>query len=154
MLPEEPERLGACQISDSWRLKKKPSRSAGVRRAEGTGTGAGGIEFAIANDAGDDATISHLLFPPGLKELVAVGVTRRSDWFPALQSSSAWFRQSRPATFSKRWKRRRGEQILATLKKSNWVAAGPDGAAARLGLKLSTLQSRMRKLGIGVTRSA
>src|SRR5262249_35262355 len=37
------------------------------------------------------------------------------------------------------------EQILAALEKSNWIVAGPEGAAARLGLKRSTLQSRMQK---------
>lgn len=45
------------------------------------------------------------------------------------------------------------QQILAALEKSNWIVAGPDGAAARLGMKRSTLQSRMQKLGIRVTRS-
>jgi formate hydrogenlyase transcriptional activator len=45
--------------------------------------------------------------------------------------------------------------ILAALQASGWVLAGPDGAAARLGLKRSTLQFRMRKLGIErPTRSA
>jgi formate hydrogenlyase transcriptional activator len=38
--------------------------------------------------------------------------------------------------------------ILAALEASNWVVSGPNGAAARLGLKRSTLQFRMRKLGI------
>jgi formate hydrogenlyase transcriptional activator len=38
--------------------------------------------------------------------------------------------------------------ILSALEKSNWVIAGPGGAAARLGVKRSTLQFRMRKLGI------
>ena len=38
--------------------------------------------------------------------------------------------------------------ILAALERSNWVLAGPNGAAARLGVKRSTLQFRMRKLGI------
>jgi formate hydrogenlyase transcriptional activator len=38
--------------------------------------------------------------------------------------------------------------ILAALEGSNWVVAGPAGAAARLGMKRSTLQFRMRKLGI------
>jgi formate hydrogenlyase transcriptional activator len=38
--------------------------------------------------------------------------------------------------------------ILNALEEANWVVAGPNGAAARLGLKRSTLQSRMRKLGI------
>jgi formate hydrogenlyase transcriptional activator len=34
------------------------------------------------------------------------------------------------------------------LRDSHWVLGGPRGAAARLGLKRTTLQSRMRKLGI------
>jgi formate hydrogenlyase transcriptional activator len=38
--------------------------------------------------------------------------------------------------------------ILAALHASGWVLAGPGGAAARLGMKRSTLQFRMRKLGI------
>jgi formate hydrogenlyase transcriptional activator len=38
--------------------------------------------------------------------------------------------------------------ILAALKKTRWVLAGPRGAAARLGLNRSTLQFRMKKLGI------
>jgi formate hydrogenlyase transcriptional activator len=38
--------------------------------------------------------------------------------------------------------------IVAALERSNWVVAGPNGAAARLGVKRSTLQFRMRKLGI------
>lgn len=38
--------------------------------------------------------------------------------------------------------------ILAVLEESNWVLAGANGAAARLGMKRSTLQFRMRKLGI------
>jgi formate hydrogenlyase transcriptional activator len=38
--------------------------------------------------------------------------------------------------------------IIAALERTNWVLAGPNGAAARLGVKRSTLQFRMRKLGI------
>ena len=45
------------------------------------------------------------------------------------------------------------QQILAALEKSKWIVAGPDGAAARLGLKRSTLQSRMQKLGIRISRT-
>jgi len=40
------------------------------------------------------------------------------------------------------------QQILQTLKQCNWVVAGPHGAAARLGMNRSTLQVRIRKLGI------
>jgi formate hydrogenlyase transcriptional activator len=39
--------------------------------------------------------------------------------------------------------------IVATLKKTRWVLSGPRGAADRLGIKRSTLQFRMKKLGIG-----
>jgi len=34
------------------------------------------------------------------------------------------------------------------LKQTDWVIGGPSGAAARLGMKRTTLQSKMRKLGI------
>lgn len=40
------------------------------------------------------------------------------------------------------------KQILAALEQSHGIVAGPNGAAARLGLKRSTLQLRMKKLGI------
>ncbi len=45
-------------------------------------------------------------------------------------------------------------EILAALEKSDWVVAGPGGAAALLGLKRSTLQARMQKLGIRIARVA
>src|SRR5439155_22038734 len=38
--------------------------------------------------------------------------------------------------------------ILATLKETRWVLSGPNGAATRLGMNRSTLQFRMKKLGI------
>jgi formate hydrogenlyase transcriptional activator len=40
------------------------------------------------------------------------------------------------------------EHILAILRQTNWVIGGTHGAAARLGMKRTTLQSKMRKLGI------
>jgi formate hydrogenlyase transcriptional activator len=40
------------------------------------------------------------------------------------------------------------EHILKALETTKWVLAGPRGAAARLGMKRTTLQSKMRKLGI------
>ena len=40
------------------------------------------------------------------------------------------------------------EHIMRALGESRWVIGGPRGAAARLGMKRTTLQSRMRKLGI------
>jgi formate hydrogenlyase transcriptional activator len=46
------------------------------------------------------------------------------------------------------------QQILSALEQSNWIVAGPNGAAARLGMKRSTLQSRMQKLGIRTSRTS
>jgi formate hydrogenlyase transcriptional activator len=40
------------------------------------------------------------------------------------------------------------QQILKALEQCNWVVAGPKGAAVQLGMKRSTLQQRIRKLGI------
>jgi formate hydrogenlyase transcriptional activator len=40
------------------------------------------------------------------------------------------------------------QQILKALEQCNWVVAGPNGAAAHLGMKRSTLQQRVQKLGI------
>jgi formate hydrogenlyase transcriptional activator len=45
-------------------------------------------------------------------------------------------------------------QILRALEEANGVVAGPNGAAARLGVKRSTLQLRMQKLGIRLSRIA
>jgi formate hydrogenlyase transcriptional activator len=40
------------------------------------------------------------------------------------------------------------DHILRALEATNWVLAGPRGAATRLGMKRTTLQSKMRKLGV------
>ena len=40
------------------------------------------------------------------------------------------------------------EHIERALTETNWIIGGATGAAARLGLKRTTLQSRMIKLGI------
>jgi formate hydrogenlyase transcriptional activator len=40
------------------------------------------------------------------------------------------------------------ESILQALRESNWVVGGPHGAAVKLGLKRTTLSSKMEKLGI------
>jgi formate hydrogenlyase transcriptional activator len=46
------------------------------------------------------------------------------------------------------------QQILQALEQAKWTIAGANGAAARLGMKRSTLQSRMQKLGIRISRSS
>lgn len=40
------------------------------------------------------------------------------------------------------------QHILSVLEQTKWVFSGPNGAAAKLGMKRSTLQFRIRKLGI------
>jgi formate hydrogenlyase transcriptional activator len=44
------------------------------------------------------------------------------------------------------------EHILKALEATNWVLAGTRGAAAKLGMKRTTLQSRMQKLGLARLR--
>ncbi len=45
-------------------------------------------------------------------------------------------------------------QIIRALDQANGIVSGPMGAAARLGMKRSTLQFRMQKLGIRVSRTS
>ena len=45
------------------------------------------------------------------------------------------------------------EHILETLKQTDWLVGGQDGAANRLGLPRTTLIYKMRKLGIEIRRS-
>ena len=45
-------------------------------------------------------------------------------------------------------------QIIRALDQANGVVSGPEGAAARLGMKRSTLQFRMQKLGIRISRTS
>jgi transcriptional regulator with GAF, ATPase, and Fis domain len=40
------------------------------------------------------------------------------------------------------------QQILATLEQTGWRIRGPAGAAALLGLKPTTLESRIKRLGL------
>jgi transcriptional regulator with GAF, ATPase, and Fis domain len=40
------------------------------------------------------------------------------------------------------------EHILSALEESGWRVRGPNGAAAKLGLKPTTLEARMAKLGV------
>jgi formate hydrogenlyase transcriptional activator len=46
------------------------------------------------------------------------------------------------------------QRILRALEQSDGIVAGPHGAAARLGMKRSTLQARMQKMGIHISRRA
>jgi formate hydrogenlyase transcriptional activator len=44
------------------------------------------------------------------------------------------------------------QHILKALQESQWVIGGETGAAAKLGMKRTTLQSKMQKLGLSRPR--
>jgi formate hydrogenlyase transcriptional activator len=69
---------------------------------------------------------------------------------PALQVPVAEFRRRTPALppTDGTLDATEREAILAALRAANWVVGGPRRAAPQLGIKRSTLYSRMQKLGI------
>ncbi len=84
------------------------------------------IERAVILSAGPElyVPIAELKHPPA--------ETDRKDGTPSLVTLEAAER----------------EHILRVLHETNWVIGGPSGAAAKLGMKRTTLQSKMQKLGI------
>jgi formate hydrogenlyase transcriptional activator len=62
---------------------------------------------------------------------------------PILLSSNA---QSSPLSMT--WEDSDRALILETLEQTGWIVGGPRGAAAKLGLKRTTLLAKMRRLGI------
>jgi formate hydrogenlyase transcriptional activator len=68
----------------------------------------------------------------------------------ALQMPAGAIRAASPQPFEaeSRFSENERSLILRALRESNGVIAGPGGAAARLGLKRTTLHSKMQKLGI------
>jgi formate hydrogenlyase transcriptional activator len=102
------------------------------------------------------ATMAKLVqwhWPGNIRELAnfverAVILTRGTSLhFPLdeLQNGFAPEPSVAPAAFSDR------DEIVRVLRETNGRVGGPDGAAARLGLKRTTLISRMKKLGINVS---
>ena len=63
-----------------------------------------------------------------------------------LRPNAGWAPRAAPA--SDQFRHAERDVILRVLKETRGVVGGPDGAAAKLGLKRTTLQSKMRKLGI------
>src|SRR4029077_18045566 len=87
------------------------------------------------------------ILTPGSVLNVAVGeLTRRPTPSPAPGSGSQKDMQSVLDETERR-------HIIQALEAANWVIAGPNGAAVRLGMKRSTLHARMQKLGVQITRS-
>jgi len=56
--------------------------------------------------------------------------------------------EATPATPAATLEQVERDHILQALRNADWKLAGPRGAAAHLGMKRTTLQSRMKKLGI------
>ena len=69
-------------------------------------------------------------------------VTGPSSSFPSLTSSTSLTSSISTLEEAER------QHILRALRQTQWRIAGPKGAAAILGMKRTTLQARMRKLGI------
>jgi formate hydrogenlyase transcriptional activator len=67
---------------------------------------------------------------------------------PALENTKSASRAENLGSMQRVLEETERKQILAALEESRWVVAGPKGAAARLGMKRSTLQVRMQKLRI------
>jgi formate hydrogenlyase transcriptional activator len=100
---------------------------------------------------GMDALINYS-WPGNVRELENV-IERAVILSPGPELRVPVAELSRLAPASDTWKPQTLEEaerahILATLKKTRWVLAGPNGAAIKLGLNRSTLQFRMKKLGI------
>jgi formate hydrogenlyase transcriptional activator len=69
---------------------------------------------------------------------------------PELQYSQPSMVLSAPATETVSPEEDERQRVLRVLRETNGVVAGPRGAAQRLGLKRTTLLSRMKKWGISV----
>lgn len=67
----------------------------------------------------------------------------------ALRTAATEHGEPEPEFFTEsELERRERDNLLVVLRKANWKIKGPDGAAELLGVKPTTLFSRMRKMGI------
>ena len=93
--------------------------------------------------------LMHYSWPGNVRELEnlierAVILTRGA----ALQIPSAELRSAPDAASPVTLEEAERDHIRRVLDQSNWVVGGRNGAAARLGMKRTTLQSKMKKLGL------
>jgi formate hydrogenlyase transcriptional activator len=80
--------------------------------------------------------------------ILSVGSVLRSP-LSELRQVTVQAPSSKPSTL-KEFER---EHVLQAIRASNWTIGGPNGAAARLGMKRTTLVYRIQKLGIQVVRN-
>src|SRR5262245_55714184 len=96
----------------------------------------------------------HYDWPGNVRELQnvierAVILSANGILWPQVPARSAGVRRASPvSTMSETLDDAMRTHILDVLCATNWVVAGPHGAAARLGMKRTTLIGRMEKLGI------
>jgi len=96
----------------------------------------------------------HYDWPGNVRELQhvierAVILSANGSLWPQVPARSPGVRRASPgSTMSETLDDAMRAHILDALRATNWVLGGPHGAAARLGLKRTTLISRMEKLGI------
>jgi formate hydrogenlyase transcriptional activator len=96
-------------------------------------------------------TLSRYAWPGNIRELEnlierAVILSQGSELRVPLDEARASATASGPAPATLEAAER--EHIMRALNETGWVIAGPRGAAGRLGMKRTTLQSKMQKLGI------
>ncbi|MGB8475162.1 MAG: sigma 54-interacting transcriptional regulator [Candidatus Acidiferrum sp.] len=98
-----------------------------------------------------------VLLSPGKELRVPVGELKSNDVASPQGSSAAGqepFSRLRPVSLAafgapiSSLEEAERQHILRALRQTEWRIAGPKGAAALLGMKRTTLQARMRKLGI------
>jgi formate hydrogenlyase transcriptional activator len=77
--------------------------------------------------------------------LSANGVLEYGDWIPTAKSNNTESSQAFPAEKLEEVEK---IHILDTLRKTGWKVSGEKGAAKILGLNPTTLEARMKKLGI------
>lgn len=87
-----------------------------------------------------------VILSPGTELIVPAGALETSSTAPAPSRGTGADERAndQPRTLADAERR----FILAALEESAWIVGGPAGAASRLGLSRTTLQGRMRKLGI------
>ena len=78
--------------------------------------------------------------------ILSVGTSLRAPLEELTSQESAYSSQTQLSTLEEMER----EHVIRALKESNWVTGGPKGAAAKLGMKRTTLAYRIRKLGIPV----
>ena len=82
-----------------------------------------------------------ILSPGNVLKLSRAEQVHEPEWQPVAHSTNG---SSKTATLSECER----EHILQALEATHWIVGGPSGAAVLLGVKRTTLLSKMQKLGI------